>query len=583
MKKFSVYSTFLLSLLCALQAEAGDWKEKIDPQVWQSASIGGSTGCIVVMKAKAGLSSMKLPKTKKAKGAFVFDRLQAFATKDQRSIRAFLAEKKVNFTSFYIVNAVYLRADLALLEQLASRSDVDRIDPNPWVKLEQPREVPGNARNVEWGVGKIMADSVWRLGITGQGVVIGGQDTGVEWDHPLIKPRYRGWVNNAPVHHYNWYDAIHAINPLNGDPDTSATNNPCGLSSQTPCDDNNHGTYTIGIVVGDDGAGNQTGVAPGAQWMACRNMERGYGSPASYIEGFQWFLAPTDVNGKNPDPGLAPHVINNSWSCPEMEGCNAGNWALMEEAVENLRSAGIVVIVSAGNSGSSCNSIDAAPAIFSGAFAVGATRSNDTIAGFSSRGLIAADGSFRFKPDVSAPGVGIRSARREGKFMTANGTSAAGPMVVGVVALMLEANPDLAGEVELIESILRETTDPAFTTQSCDGIAAEALPNPVVGYGRVNALKAVQMAMDLEISDTSENELPGIKISPNPFHEEVKFELVYPGEASVSLFDVSGRRIGGGTRNEQSFTWNMQNYPSGIYFYLIRQGGRSWAGKLMKI
>lgn len=583
MKKCSVYNAMLLfALLCPLPAQAGGWKDKIDPQVWETASGGASTEVIVVMKARADLSATKLPNSKNAKGALVFNRLREFAAHTQQPIGAFLAGKKVGYTSFYIVNALYLRADRPLLEQLASRPDVDRIDPNPWVKLDAPRTEAANARAVEWGVGKILADSVWSLGITGQGVIIGGQDTGVEWNHPLIKSRYRGWVNNAPVHHYNWHDAIHAINPLNEDPDTSATNNPCGLNSLTPCDDNDHGTYTIGIVVGDDGAGNQTGVAPGAQWIACRNMERGYGSPASYIEGFQWFLAPTDVEGNNPDPDLAPHVINNSWSCPEIEGCNAGNWALMEEAVENLRTAGVVVIVSAGNSGSSCNSIDAAPAIFSGAFAVGATRNNDTIAGFSSRGLIAADGSLRLKPDVSAPGVGIRSARRGGKFMTSNGTSAAGPMVVGVVALMLEANPDLAGEVELIEAILRETTDPAFTTQSCDGIAAETLPNPVVGYGRVNALKAVQMALDLEISDTSDHELPGIKISPNPFREEVKFELVYPGEASVSIFDVSGRRLSGGSRNEPSFTWNMRDYPSGVYFYQIRQGGRSWAGKLVK-
>lgn len=569
--------------LISSAAFAGSWRDKIDAQLYEKAVQGGRQECLVVMTGKADFSGIRLPDKKADKGAFVFNRLKAFAEDRQRPIQEFLRGRQIAFTSFFIVNAIYLKADLGLLEEIAQRADVQRIDPNPWVEQDMPREIPANARDVEWGVAKILADSVWSMGITGQGVIIGGQDTGVEWDHSLIKSRYRGWVNETPDHNYNWHDAIHALSPINNDPDTSATNNPCGLNSKVPCDDNNHGTYTIGIVLGDDGAGNQTGVAPGATWIACRNMDRGSGSPATYIEGFQWFLAPTDVDGNNPNPAMAPHVINNSWSCPESEGCNPGNWDLMEEAVENLRTAGVVVIVSAGNEGPNCHTIDAAPAIFSGAFAVGATRSNDTIANFSSRGLVAADGSFRPKPDVSAPGVGIRSARRGNKFMTANGTSAAGPMVVGVVALMLEANPLLEGKVETIESILRAAVDPAYADQTCDEISGETFPNPMVGYGRINALTAVEMALDVNISDTSENVLPDIKISPNPFREEVKFEIPTAGEVALSVFDVSGRRLTGTTSKAETFTVNLGRLPSGVYFYEIRQQGRTWTGKLVKL
>ncbi len=92
-------------------------------------------------------------------------------------------------------------------------------------------------------------------------------------------------------------------------------------NSPVPCDDVGHGTHTMGTMVGDDGAANQIGVAPGAKWMGCRNMDVGNGTPATYSECFQWFIAPTNLANQNPDPTKAPHVINNSWGCPPSEGC----------------------------------------------------------------------------------------------------------------------------------------------------------------------------------------------------------------------------------------------------------------------
>ena len=126
----------------------------------------------------------------------------------------------------------------------------------------------------------------------------------------------------------------------------------------------------MGTMVGDDGLGNQIGVAPDARWIACRNMERGYGSPATYIECFEFFLAPTDVNGNNPNPALAPHVINNSWGCPPMEGCNPDNFGTIDKVVKALKTAGIVVVASAGNSGSKCSKVDEPAAIFAAVFSV---------------------------------------------------------------------------------------------------------------------------------------------------------------------------------------------------------------------
>ena len=171
----------------------------------------------------------------------------------------------------------------------------------------------------------------------------------------------------------------------------------------------------MGTMVG----GNDTlkiGVAPDAKWIACRNMYRGYGSPVTYTECYEWFLAPTDINGQNPDHARSPHVINNSWGCPPNEGCNLDNFFMMETVINNLTAAGTVVVVSAGNDGSSCGTISNPSAIFENSFAVGASREDDTKAGFSSIGTVLVDSSYRIKPDVVAPGVNVLSIDHQGGF-----------------------------------------------------------------------------------------------------------------------------------------------------------------------
>ena len=198
------------------------------------------------------------------------------------------------------------------------------------------------------------------MGFTGQGVVIGGQDTGYQWDHPALKNQYRGWNGAIADHDYNWHDAIHS----------GSGGNPCGYNSPFPCDDYGHGTHTMGTMVGDDGGANQIGMAPGARWIGCRNMDNGLGSPSTYAECYQWFVAPTRVDGSEPRPDLAPDVINNSWGCPPSEGCNPDSLLIV---VQNLVDAGIVTAHSAGNSGSGCSFVDTPAAIYEELFTVGAT------------------------------------------------------------------------------------------------------------------------------------------------------------------------------------------------------------------
>jgi serine protease AprX len=450
---------------------------------------------VVVLKQQADLTATKHIRGKAQKSRYVFNTLLNTADRSQVRIADLLKNQKISYQSFYIANAIGLKANKKLIDQLSQFEEIGSIieDASYQMLHLQPDRTNGD-RATEWGTSKIKAPQVWQLGHTGQGVVVGGQDTGYEWNHPAILNQYRGWNGVASNHNYNWHDAV-----KQNAPQTSGMN-PCGYNLSVPCDDHNHGTHTAGTMVGDDGDTNQIGVAPSAKWIGCRNMERGWGTLTTYMECFEWFLAPY-AYGDSPaegDPDMAPHVINNSWYCSLEEGCNSSNFAVMETVINNLKNAGVVVVVSAGNSGSGgCSTVTGPPAFFENIFSVGATNSADTIAGFSSRGPVTIDGSGRLKPDVSAPGVSVRSCIRNGQYTSYSGTSMAGPHVAGAVALIISANPDLAGEVELIESILEQTAFHPSNTETCGSIPANTWPNNTFGYGRIDVLAAVTMAKQM--------------------------------------------------------------------------------------
>jgi subtilisin family serine protease len=450
------------------------WKDKVRPEVLRGTE-NGSIDFLVLLEGEADLGYVRAIEDKAARARAVAATLAAGAARSQAPLRAWLAARGVEHRAFWIANMVLVRGDRALLEAIAERSDVVRVEANPTVRAPLPPPEPAalGGGAIEWNVSQIGADQAWAMGFTGEGVVIAGQDTGYDWDHPALVSAYRGWDGSSADHDHNWHDAIHS------------GGGSCGADSPGPCDDGSHGTHTMGTMVGDDGGANRIGVAPGARWIGCRNMDQGWGTPATYAECFEWFLAPTDGAGANPDPSKAPHVINNSWVCPPVEGCSYDTLATI---VANVREAGIVVVASAGNSGSDCSTIDDPPALYADSFSVGATSSSDAIAGFSSRGPVTIDGSGRTKPDVSAPGVGIRSSTPNGNYGSSSGTSMAGPHVAGLVALLLDARPDLAGKVDEIETLIERSALPRTSGQTCGDVPGTDVPNNTFGHGRVDAV-----------------------------------------------------------------------------------------------
>src|SRR6266571_2563616 len=344
---------------------------KIAPWVMEHTANGQQAEFFVVLTDQANLSEAAALPTKNEKGRYVYDALWNKSQATQGPILQWLSERGLEHQSFYIVNAILVKGSRETAEMLAARPDVARVEGNPQIQnlLPQPGPVtdassqPGAPATIEPGISYTHAPDVWALGFTGQNIVVASADTGVRWTHNALKPHYRGWDGVTANHDYNWHDSI-------------------------------HGSHTIGTAIGDDGGTNQIGMAPGAKWIGCRNMDEGTGTPARYIECMEFFLAPYPLNctPDEGDPTKAPDITTNSWGCPVREGCTTGDE--LRIAVEAQEAAGIQMVVAAGNDGPDCGSIDnggqaGPPSFYEASYTVGAlTTGTDTIASFSSRGPV---------------------------------------------------------------------------------------------------------------------------------------------------------------------------------------------------
>lgn len=489
-------------------AQMQAWQDKVDPNVLTAASAG-DVEFFVYMSSQADLSGAESLSTKEEKGQFVYDRLTATSQATQPGVLQMLAQFGTPHQSYWVTNGIWAKGNLAVIQAVASLPEVAYVYPSGSGKLSLPPAdeplistgttstslVTAGDPSPEANLLNVNADDVWAMGVLGKGAVVAGSDTGVFWQHAALKKNYRGWneATQTANHNYNWHDSIHAQNTT------------CAGDNMAPCDDHDHGTHTVGTMVGDDGGTNRVGMAPEAKWIACRNMTEGAGVVPTYMECMQWFIAPTDLAGQNPDPAKAPHVINNSWGC--YEGCPP---PALQDTLRASRAAGIFYAVSAGNDGSSplgvantglviCNSITTPLARYPEAFTVGSTdHRTDKISYFSSRGSVLGDPTSPLglmKPNISAPGSGIRSSVKNGSYASFSGTSMAGPHVAGLVALLVSANPRLAGMVGRLEDIIEATAVRKTTTEGCGGDTTTAVPNNTYGWGRIDALAAVLMAL----------------------------------------------------------------------------------------
>lgn len=476
----SILVLILLSL-SQIPALSGTWEKgregldrallKIEPSLLKEVTRAkdGDITFLVYLEEAASLAAAQAERDKLARRQSVVSALQETAARTQRDIKAYLEKQKgigkvKDYTPYWIFNGLAVTSDGETLLELAARPEVERIRAdhkhqiqNPEVKVQSSNlQFPAsnlqypmsNTQPVEWNISRVRADLVWEaLGVNGAGVVVASMDTGVDWQHPALMTRYRGYnPKGLPDHLGNWYCATDE-------------------GYLYPGDGYGHGTHTMGTVLGDGGIG----VAPGAQWIAVKVFTNlGFSHDSWIHDGFQWLLAPAD------DPALSPDVVNNSW------GDDIGSDETFLPDVQALLAAGIFPVFAAGNNGPASGTINS-PASFPEAFAVGATDEEGEIISLSARGP---SPWGETKPDASAPGVNIRSSTPGGGYGPWTGTSMAVPHVTGLAALLLQAKPNLT--IAEMEQVI---TSAALNLGT-------PIPNNDYGWGRIDAYQAVVSVAD---------------------------------------------------------------------------------------
>lgn len=437
----------------------------------------------------------------------VITALQNKAQNTQGNLKGYLEEKSANrdvfrYESFWIANMILVEGKASVFYELMNSLEVAQMDLDAELRLDKPEIVSHNVDNVESvepGLKIINADKLWQLGITGQGRLVMGVDTGVDVTHPALNYKWRG--NSVPANQA-WFD-------------------PAG--SQTPNDCDGHGTHTVGTMTGrSSNSADTVGVAPDAQWIAAKTI---CSSPhtSNSVAAFQWALNPDGNPSTITD---MPDAIGNSWFDPDVTNECSGIWKTTLDAME---AAGIAIVFSAGNSGPGTSTITKPKNIntdevnaFSVANIVGSTYlggSNDPIASSSSRGPSACggSGSLLIKPEVAAPGTSVRSSYPGGGYSSLTGTSMACPHVVGAIALLKQFAPTLTGkQIKLA----------LYNTAKDLGVAGE---DNVYGKGLIDLYAAF---LSLGVPDTTPPTTVTNLAAAEPQSNSLKLSWTVPSDTS---------------------------------------------------
>ena len=495
---------------------------------------------------------------------FVVKELKTFAEKSQKNLVDYLENtaKINNVASLHFANALYFSATKAVIMEIANRDDVEIIGFN---KQQQSipeckdaiHRVSTESREITPNVLQVNADQVWAQGYTGAGVIVAVVDSGVNYDHADVADHL--WDGGAEFPHHG-YDIV------NNDDD--------------PMDDKGHGTHVAGIVCGDGTSGSQTGVAPDATLMCVKTTAAdGFGGAVNIAGGMEWAV----------EHGC--DLINLSQG---MAGAGITDKEIFRRTCETILDAGIVALVCAGNEGYSIlqmaypipNNVRVPgscpppyldpdqfvnPGELSCVIAVGAVDGNDAAASFTSRGPVTWQdtefGDYAYepgigliRPDVCAPGVAIKSLDYQNinGYTNMDGTSQATPCVSGIVALMLQKNPNLM---------------PADICRILEETSLKLTPNKsnITGVGRVDALAAINAVEPHNVVEENEIAENGFVVYPNPTNGILFVKTCHSAslQSDYHITNLMGQKMMIGKITSENQQIDVSSLPEGMYFIRI--------------
>ncbi|MCU7933399.1 MAG: S8 family serine peptidase [Candidatus Thiodiazotropha sp. (ex Dulcina madagascariensis)] len=422
-------------------------------------------------------------------------RLKAQIAQPQARLSALLRrhEVKTRLTPLWSINAIALELPAHLVDEIAALPEVERLTVDMRLSMNT---TPAETVSSEplWNLDNLGTARLWQQGVTGEGVVVGIMDSGVDLNHPDLADRWRGGINS-------WFD-------------------PYG-QHEIPADLVGHGTQALGLILGGDDSGYQIGIAPEATWIAARIFDDANQTTLSAIhQAFQWLLDPDG----DPLTDDAPDLVNNSWGF-----ANTVNQCYQEfsDDIQLLREAGIGVVFAAGNFGPFSES-SISPANNPGALSVGSVDQFNAIEFLSSRGPGACDGGVF--PKLVAPGsLVFTTDLLPAAYNVVSGTSFAAPHVTGAMALLKSAFPEAT--VSQIETAMYDSAIDLGETGADDRF----------GYGILD----VAAAYDLLLADFASSETSLLGFS----------EPAYSVDEETARLVVSVRRLQG-SRGEVSVDYH---------------------------
>ncbi len=367
---------------------------------------------------------------------------------------------------FWIANAISVEMKAGDLKKISKREDVEMVHENFKV-FPLNNFTPTNTEMISkqsgdttWGVERIRAPEVWDIGFDGSGVKVAVLDTGIDITHPDLEGRMCG---DPPYYEGCWAEFDSYGNEVN---------------NSEPHDDDGHGTHVSGTVLGGNASGTHIGVAPGATLAHGLVLPPGEGFFEQVIAGMEWAIDDEESGGAEAD------IVNMSLG-------SDGYVEEFEEPIQNVISAGAVPVVATGNDdGSQGDGKIATPGAIFESFSIGASNSDDNIAGFSYGKIIDDDRDDTpdeyIKPDFSAPGVSVLSSV-PGGLMYKHGTSMATPHVSGAIALIMQADPEINSDQ--IYELLRDNV--AYYEDAGSSLDNGEDKNTRYGYGIIDVYGAI--------------------------------------------------------------------------------------------